>query len=172
MISKDHFKKDCIEQFEKWFQNFTQSQYPVCNEICNNLISLCREILQTKVWDTEEDNNVAYITGVLFKGLTEFIQLAELTRDTQWPFDNKRTETIWGLMWNAIDRFEYCKRYFQSEDFSWIQNKLQELHENFKSNFGHGLYLSPEILIKKESCSICKQDTQKPPLYSYIRKFV
>lgn len=160
MILKVDFKNHCLLEFEKWFEYFKHRNYDFCKKVSDNHIELCRDILLQKVWDAEEENNVAYITGVLFKGLIEFVQLAELTKDRKWHIDIKRTERVWGLMWNCIDRFKFSSKHFVAEGFSWIQKILEELKYDFVNYFGHGIYASPEILIKKEICSICNEDTR------------
>lgn len=159
MILKAQFKQYCIDQIEKWFENLKKRNYSICNSIANDQLKLCKEILKKRIWnDDEEENNIAFICGVLFKGFSEFVKLAGLTRNINWPKDNKKTETIWNLMWNCLDRFDFCYRYFKGDDFNWIIAKLSQLESNFMENFGSGLYSSPEILIKKEICSICQQD--------------
>jgi hypothetical protein len=158
MISKNSFPDHCIEQFEQWVEKFSNRKYKLCNKKSDKHIKLCKEILYKNIWESENENNIAYITGVLFKGLKEFIQLAELTRDQKWHLDNKRTEKVWGLMWNCIDRFRFCSPYIVSGDFLWIQETLEKLNDDFVKHFGYGLYSSPEIMIKKEICSICKKD--------------
>ena len=160
MIAKTAYKYHCIEQFEKRYENFQRREYEICNEISESHVKLNKEILQNKVWDTDEENNIAYITGVLFMGLKEFIQITELISDTEWHFDNQQTERIWNLMWNCIERFKFCSVYFQTEVFTWIQTVLQSLYDYFIDLFGLGIYSSPEIFISKEICSICQQDTR------------
>jgi len=160
MIQKEDFLEHCSREFRKWFENFMQHNYEVCNDISTNQISLCKEILQEKLWETENENNTAYITGTLFKGLTEFVKLAELTRDQKWHNDTKKIESIWRLMWNCIDRFQFCSSYLKSEGLTWILKILQGLKDNFDKHFGYGMYASPDILIKNEICSVCKKDTR------------
>lgn len=160
MISKDNFTKYCINQIDYWFKDFYKRKYLNCNNIAAKHIDLCRGILNKNLWDTEEENNVAFMTGTLFKGLTECIQLAELTRDRKWHLDNKRTEEIWGLLCNCFDRFEFCSSYFKADDFTWVKENLRKLRDDFVVHFGHGMYSSPEILFKKEICSVCNKDTR------------
>jgi len=161
MVSENDFNEYCISKIENWFKFFKSKDYTACNEITTVHVNLCKQILDEEQFgDSEEANNLAYITGVLFKGFSEYVQLAEFTRNSGWAADNKKTEEIWNLMWNCYDRFKFCKGKFFAEDFDKMLVTLDKLKENFIGNFGHGLYSSPEILIKKEICSICEQDSR------------
>ena len=160
MNPKDNIIKYSSEQIDSWFNYFRLNKYDKCNNVAFKHIELCREVLQKQFRDSEEENNVAFIAGTLFKGLTECVQLAELTKDKKWHLDHKRTEDIWGLMWNCIDRFEFCSPSVKADDFIWLMDKLQELRKDFVNHFGQGIYSSPELLYKKELCSICNKDTR------------
>jgi len=164
MITKNHFKYYCSDQILQWFSSFDARRYKICNRIARRHVELCRNILKGHIWrDAEVENNGAYITGVLFKGLIEFIQLADLTRDQKWHLNNKRTEKVWTLMWNCIDRFDFSSSTLNYEGFTRIRNKLEELRKIFIDYFGPGFYSSPEILIRNESCGICKKDIRACP---------
>jgi len=160
MIEKNQFPDYCILKFDEWFENFNHQLYDACDNVSKDHVTLCKKILTEKTWDSEEENNIAYITGTLFKGLEEFVELAKQTRDGKWHLDHARTEIVWRIMWNCIERFDFCKLYFDAEDFRWMVNILKELRDDFAVHFGPGLYSSPEILIKKETCSICNKDTR------------
>lgn len=160
MITKEEFPTFCLERFDAWFNHFKHQQYPECDEISDSHVQLCNKILTEKTWDSEEENNISYITGVLFAGLKEFVQLAQLTKDRKWHLDQPRTENVWNLLWNCDERFGFCDTYFKHEDFTWILRILKELKKDFILHFGPGLYSSPEILFKNETCSICQKDTR------------
>jgi hypothetical protein len=158
MILKEDFNEHCNVEFSKWNENFMSREYDKCNEISSIHINICKKILQNRLWDSENENNTAYSTGTLFKGLTEFVQLAELTRDQKWHNDFKKIETIWSLIWNCTDRLQFCSNYLNPDGLTWILKILQGLKDDFDKHFGYGIYASPDILIKKEICSVCKKD--------------
>lgn len=150
----------CSSQFELFFKNYKKKNYRICTRICSKHIEISKMILSKNLWTNESNNNVAYTAGVLFQGLSEFILLAGLTRDEKWHLENKRTERIWGLMWNCIDRFNFVFIHFKNDNFKWIINRLNLLKENFVAIFGYGLFSSPEIMISKETCNICQKDVR------------
>ena len=161
MISKDCFLNYSLGQLDKWFCSYKSRRCRRCNRIAIQHTAMCRDILVAKQWNnSEQENNVAFIMGVLFKGLSEFVQLAEITRDKKWHMNHYKTEKVWKLMWNCIDRFRFSATFLESNDFTFIQSKIKGLQKFFIDNFGYGVYSSPDILIKDEVCSICKNDSR------------
>lgn len=159
MFTEGKFNEYCIELFLKWFQHFKKVEYEQCEEIADTHISLCKEAILQGKWSSEEQNNVAYVAGVLFKGLKEYIEIALKTRDTAWQM-NEGAISIWILMWNCFDRFKLCKMHIISDELDELIEILNLLNQNFEEGFGKGIYFSPEIMYKYAKCSICKQDTR------------
>lgn len=160
-MEKSSFNDECLNRVQYWYKSFYKKDYVECDRISEEQIKISREVLQNRTFgDSSTEYDTAFVMGVLFKGFIEFTQLALLTRDTEWPKDQQRTESIWQLMCNCIDRFDFCRKILLSSDFNMQLESLEGLRQNFLQNFGNGIYASPEIYIKKEICSICEQDTR------------
>ena len=62
-------------------------------------------------------------------------------------------------MWDCIERIEYASGHLtNSEVLTSLLRRIYRLKSWFTEEYGHGLYSSPEILIKREVCSICKRN--------------
>ena len=159
MFTEGKFNEYCFELFLKWFEHFKEGEYEQCDEIADTHISFCKEGIIQEKWPSEEQNNVAYVAGVLFKGLKEYIELAVKTRDSAWQ-KNQGATSIWNLMWNCFDRLKFCNKYIISDELNELVRVLNLLHQNFEDGFGKGIYFSPEIIYESALCSICKQDSR------------
>jgi hypothetical protein len=93
------------------------------------------------------------------KGYDDALSLVDFTKDKTWPNDYPKAEVIWDRLWDAKERLDKFQLFCPEPDFNTeITEKLNELESCFYDLYGPGLYLSPEILVKRFNCSICNDN--------------
>ena len=117
-------------------------------------------ILNERIWSeaSEIDYNNILILAITFKAFKDYAELGKITVKKEWELNNSNLETVWTKLWDCRDRLDYVKDNSESSIIGDIYKNLDRLLGEYKKHFGDGLYASPEILIKKEHCSICKAD--------------
>ncbi len=160
MLSESTIEEFCGQAIQDWQQAYAAKNYELAEkQITEALLSL-KPIYRDKIFgETSDYYTYTYLCLIYFKGVEDLLQLVKLTSDIYWPEDHKKTEGIWYLLWDAIDRLEYFDtRYSDRSLCKTLLEQLRQLESNFYDLFGRGLYASPEIIIKKSNCTICGQN--------------
>lgn len=109
-VSNDALEEYCNNFFKLWKQDYAENQYERCKTHSDNLITDLKPLYKGKLYGTGKEAgeayNYIYLFLMLAKGLADIIGLAELTKDQSWPEDQKKTETIWQLLWDAKERLD------------------------------------------------------------------
>ena len=95
------------------------------------------------------------IIGILFRGCEEFSDLSAALASLHWQKKPKAVEKAWWNLCNARDRVRHCRDFYDDETLPWILDGLDAAEEAFRKAFGPGLYLDPQIDLRKAKCSIC-----------------
>jgi hypothetical protein len=110
--------------------------------------------------NSEEFLDSVFHLSVFFRLLYDFAVLKELTSPDDWFRHEKSLETVWDRLCDCKDRLEFTRYRIKGLMIERIANILEELEAFYSKHFGQGKYFSPEIVVKREICSICKQDIQ------------
>jgi len=147
-----------------WTLKISKQQYREARLIATKKVKQCRKII---LFDPNEEDlkNISLLYGIAFRGLEELTDLAEIVAEYEWYKKHESVERAWFLLQNCKDRFE------SSLEFVMVTSKIKEtissfldiIEKDFFALFGPGLYISPEIVIKKSVCSICKSDYRSCP---------
>lgn len=103
-------------------------------------------------------NNQIYAHAVLLRGILDVFALEDLVSDPNWIREHSKVEKVWERLCDAEDRvyaFQLTVRPPIVED---AMNFISQLADFFTSQFGPGVYVSPEIKAKWLECTICRQN--------------
>lgn len=160
MITETNVEEFCGRAIIEWRHSYGAKDYSACRKIAEQVISELKTVYREKSFGEISDfYNMIYVCLIYFKGLTDILTLVDYTADQHWPEDHEKTEAIWYGLWDAIERLEYVDSHYSDKSLcSALLEQLRRLESNFYDNFGRGLYASPEILIKKATCTICGEN--------------
>lgn len=157
-------KKDYLSQAENyiqhWYDLIKQRNLEEAVALCQGMILPYKEILNKRNWQDESENdyNNFLVLAITFKAFEDYSHLGKITLKNKWDQDNLNLENVWLKLWDSKDRLDSVRGRIQSKIVKLIYSNLENLLDQYRQNFGNGLYASPEILIKKELCSICNKD--------------
>lgn len=148
-----------LARLREWHSLIQIREVAAATSIARSVVEICKGVLNHTPRGTDPDiRNKALVFGVLFRGLEDYGVLAETTSQTNWSRNPTLVEKAWDKMWDCRQRSEYAAHFCQGAPLDWVLEKLGSLEEAFLAKFGPGLYSSPEILVKRETCSVCTKD--------------
>jgi len=143
----------------EWHSLISTGQIKKVRDKAQVIVDKCKSLLKDiELGEIPEKCNKALILGILFRGLQDFIDLSETINPPNWKNEPSLIEKAWIQMWDCKERIEYASHFYNERILDWVLRKIDSLEQDFLANFGTGLYSSPEILIKREICSICNND--------------
>ncbi len=160
ILTPENFKKISFEYFSVCWEYIQLRQFKDAKGICTNLIDEYKNILNKELWPENDDKSIVLILAIGIKAIDDYIEIGEITSTDKWFERNELIEKLWIKLWDCKDRVDYVINNFQGDLFALVSKKLNELHNEFINVYGSGIYASPEFLIKKETCSICKLDVR------------
>ena len=150
----------CNDFFTAWKNYYSLQDYEQCKQLVTNFILRLKPIYLDRTYgENSQSYTFIYIFLMLGKGLGDVIDLVQHTKDKTWPQQEKLTEAIWFKLWDAKERLTVFESHCLEKGFvDKILDQLNQLEIVFYELFGRGIYASPEILIKKAECTVCKQN--------------
>jgi hypothetical protein len=150
---------------KNWTKKISKQRYQEAKLVAANKVKACRKIILFDPGANENLKNISLIYGIFFRGLEDLTDLSEIVAKYEWYKENESVEKAWLLLQNCKERFESSSKIVMvpSEIKETIDSFLDTIEKDFLALFGPGLYVSPEILIKKSICSICKTDYRTCP---------
>jgi len=100
----------------------------------------------------------ALYLSVFFRALYDFACLISITSVPNWSQSEASLETAWEKLCDCKDRFAFARPRIMGPLRDIVASNLAEIDDFYNTNFGQGWYMSPELLVKRELCSICRQD--------------
>lgn len=122
------------------------------------LVSLRGELKSRGDLYSKDEKDLLFATGVSLRGILDYINIRQIIETENWLKDTKLLDLVWTRMCDCRDRIESYPGLLQGVLVSSAESLLKELEKFYYENFGHGLYMSPEIKVKKRICSICKEN--------------
>lgn len=150
-LEMDKYFTDCINLLFK--DKFCES-----NIVTKTVINRCKEIIKNDNCSDSELKNKALVVGILFRGIQNLIELHELTKSSNWTSQPKIVEKAWISLCDCKERINYASNCIASNCLTDLQNRIKYFENAFLEKYGHGVYMSPEILIKTLRCNICNKD--------------
>lgn len=125
------------------------------------LLNFKSELLENKKAYSSEELNRLYAVSIFFRAYLDYLALVEITADDKWLTDFKTLDSVWILMWDCKERLESYPNIVRGHVVKEIQGLLQKLFNVYDSSFGPGIYMSPDLKVKKRLCSICNENIKK-----------
>jgi len=173
MLKEEELVESYNKSIEKWTQTISKQKYRDAKLILTKEIEVCRNIILFNQNSSEYLKNISLLYGITFRGLEELTDIAEIIAKYEWYKNTESVERVWLLLQNCKERFESS---FEVITISLnvkntIFSFLEVIEEDYLTLFGPGIYVSPEVVIKKSVCSICKSDFRTcPHLPNHIYK--
>jgi hypothetical protein len=154
----------CVEHIQN-------KEFEAAFTIAENKKVYCKNIILLGENSNSSQKNVALAFGICFKSLEEFSELFSIISHDAWLFHLKAVQRVWFLLQNCNDRFELIlsSLNFPEEISEYFLNSLKGMVIEIERKYGKGMYVSPEVKIKKCVCNICNQD---PRSCSHIENYV
>lgn len=125
-------------------------------------VEKCQSFLFEGITGEYEDINDVLLCGIFFRGIQNFAHLKQMTVSSDWVTFPELVDQVWFEIWDCKERLEYTSSFINSfiktDNLDWIFDDISSLCQDVYKEYGHGLYLSPGILVEKITCNICGQD--------------
>ena len=142
----------------QWMSDLSRDSLDKLLKDTENYINTLTELLTNEKQLTQEDKNYAHVGAVFVRGLYDYIQIRTVLADKNWIKDTNLLDYVWVKFWDCKERFEYAKQIVGGDFVEHLSILLDDIAAFYETNFGPGTYLSPDILIRREECSICGND--------------
>lgn len=151
------------EKATEWLNHFTERNFDKAKEIADiNTENLKQIVIKRSLGDTNDLYNSFTIFSIFFKILSEFSEMAVLTKEkNDWFNENKNIEEVWNLMWNCRQRLDFVTKYFSGNITDYLYERLNSLEKFFIQLVGEGIYTSPVIEMEGLICNICGENYKR-----------
>lgn len=157
MIDKE-FDKKVSDSYDACMSLILNEDYGKSKNITDDVVNTCKIILKNDKCIVEDTKNKALVVGILFRGIQNLINLQDITNSSDWTSQPKIVEKAWILLCDFRERIYYASNYNVFDDLNLLIEKIRYFENVFLDKYGHGLYVSPEINIKRLRCNICGED--------------
>ena len=151
-----HFLEQILQEAESWQEIAKAKRWNRADELLQNALARCKDTLSSS--DDGKKKNAALLSGILIRGIQDATQLFRLSSTEGWSMDTSKIEDAWINLCDAQDRLSYVSTFTSLTKLAWLIDRLNAMDAEFMRVLGPGMYMSPEILVKKELCSVCQQD--------------
>ncbi len=103
------------------------------------------------------DKTRVYCFGFFLRALLDHEVLKEKTSKKNWHKDAKLVESVWTILCDAATRLDEAQFVVRGPAFERVTKFFNYLANFYVRKFGPGMYTSPDILVRKSSCTICGQ---------------
>lgn len=143
-----------------WEISYGNKSYELCRDLCANFINRIKPLYNKRELGESPEAHMDYVLIYMFlmlaKGLDNILDLVSMTAAKTWQLDQKETEMVWQMLWDAKERLDSFDNHYSDKNIlQGHYDQLKRLEHYFYDIFGKGIYMSPVIMIKKSTCSIC-----------------
>lgn len=135
-----------------------KEEFEESKNITNDVINTCKLILKDDKCIVEDTKNKALVAGILFRGIQNLISLHAIANSSDWISQPKIVEKAWILLCDFRERINYVSNYNAFYDLNILIERIRYFENAFLDKYGYGLYVSPEMNIKRLKCNICGED--------------
>ena len=151
-----HFLGQILQEAASWQEIAKAKSWNRAGELLRKALERCKDTLSSS--DNGKEKNAALLSGILIRGMQDATQLSRLSSTEGWSMDTSKIEDAWSNLCDAQDRLSYVSTFTNLTKLAWLIDRLNAMDAEFMRVLGPGMYMSPEILVKKELCSVCQQD--------------
>lgn len=145
------------QALSKWHRQVAATEVTQAQRTARIALTRCENLLNHNSALDGETRNHIRILAVVFKALEDFASLQEIISRDGWMRWPKLIEQVWEHLCDCKERLDYAGNHRHPV----IRNVLDQIHaleDVFTSEFGPGLYISPEIMAEREICTVCGKD--------------
>ncbi|MDP2216015.1 MAG: hypothetical protein Q8J68_01825 [Methanolobus sp.] len=153
-----HFQYEISTAYRTCISFLSKNDFDDAKKVTDRVLNKCRLVLDKNQPDVEETKNQALVVGILFRGLQNLIDLQIITSSSDWKKQPKNVEKAWILLCDFRERIHYISHYIPSDTIKVLIEQIAYFESVFLKEYGQGLYMSPEMLIKKLTCNVCGED--------------
>lgn len=144
---------------ERWTLLLERREFHRARTAAQRVVAHCRSVLRRDYIDGRPEGlSETLIFGILFHGFLNHLELETLASRQSWLQHTKDVEDGWCILCDAQDRLTYVAPAVNLDAVPLVLERLDELERSISSNYGSGLFMSPEALWKGMNCSICEID--------------
>jgi hypothetical protein len=123
-----------------------------------NFVDDLAQQLSSGTGNSPEERNYQYVGSVFIRGLYDYIQICMVLQDSNWYRNADLLDYVWRKYWDCKTRFDFSQNIAGGDFSDHLSSLLTKLASFYQAHFGNGMYLSPDLLIRRLECSICAQD--------------
>ena len=153
LINHDYPLNDILRGVKLWDDKIEKQKWNDADKILDEFLEECKNILSSS--DDGKEKNYALLSGILIRGMQNLTCLCKLLTDHDWIHNTSKVEKAWENLCDAQDRLSFIDKSIDLSNYTQLLGRLNIIHDHFINLWGEGLYMSPEIIIGKELCSIC-----------------
>lgn len=105
---------------------------------------------------TNDQRASALVLGVFCAACRDFADCYQLSSKRTLSHDE--IETSWIRLIDCLDRLARVEGAMTGPAADWLTQHAERSYDSFEKRFGSGMFLSPEIILDRELCSICNDD--------------
>ena len=171
LINYDYPLNEILRDIKLWNDKIEKQKWDDADTILDESLEKCKSILSSS--DDGEEKNYALLSGILVRGMQNLTCLCKLLMDDNWIHDTSKIEKAWRYLCDAQDRLFFIDKCIDLSNYTQLLGRLNSIHDYFIDLWGEGLYMSPELIVCKELCSICRENIKScdhVPNYLYNGK--
>jgi len=119
--------------------------------------------LRQTLFEPPDGSSTDFLDGtfrlaVFFRALHDFAEVAEISGHVNWAQKDELVESLWSKFCDCRDRIDLVRHAIRGDFIEQVADILTKIQDFYLAAFCQGHYMSPEIVAKRELCSICLTD--------------
>lgn len=152
------FRTKLNEFLSSWLGDLSRDLLPKMLADTERFVDSLAAELSDKTRHPEEERNYLYVAAIFIRGLYDYTLIRMVLQDSHWHRNTDLLDCVWTKYWDCRDRFAFSRSIAAGDFVDHLATLLDSLAAFYQENLGEGLYMSPDILIRREECSICGSD--------------
>jgi hypothetical protein len=130
---------------------------PVARSAAASAVELCAHSLNGGgSLLTGKEKSKTLIRAILAVACRDISDCDERIRQINIPASE--VEALWNRIVDCLERLMYVQQRLDGAEVEQLIQRVHSLRDEFDARFGTGLYANPEIIVRRELCSICNDD--------------
>jgi hypothetical protein len=125
------------------------------------LCDIRNELSSRRALYEESELNQIYATGIFLRGILDYVNIRKIVSNSNWTQNHRLIDLVWTRMWDCKDRIESYPNVLAGSFIEQVRKFIDFLFLFFRENFGEGVYMSPEIKVRRAECTICNDNIKK-----------
>jgi hypothetical protein len=159
-LNYGELKRAVNEAMRTCFGSLESGDAPKARQAAASAVELCEHSLNGGgSLLTGKEKSKTLIRGILAAACRDIADCGDLLQ--QPNLQGGEVEKLWNRIVDCLERLEYVQLRLDGAEVGQLIDRAHFLREQFDARFGTGLYANPEIVVRRELCSICNDDFRK-----------